>query len=79
MTRKVTHWLSVFCVRLTIEGLHEQRLVLLELLELSATNLSLDLFVQIKMLGNGIRADAFRQEFSQPPHVEEIYYASVMS
>lgn len=79
MTRKVTHWLSVFCVRLTIEGLHKQRLVLLELLELSTTNLSLDLFVQIKMLGNGIRAEAFRQKFSQPPHVEEIYYASVMS
>lgn len=49
---------------------------MLVLHKLSTTNPSLDPFVQIKMFGNGIIVDAFKHKFSQPTHVERIYYAS---
>lgn len=50
---------------------------MLVLHKLSTTNPSLDLFVQLKMFGNGIIVDALKHKFSQPTHVEWIYYASL--
>lgn len=64
--------MSLFC-----DGNRERGAAVLVLYNLSTTNPSLGLFVQFKMFGNGITADAFKHKFSQLTHVQRICYAII--